>query len=275
MAKRLETVEIDGKKYAPLDGDGNPSLIDDEGKKGAFDYQSALSDNARLRGFSKDRDEWEAQRRTFADKVSAFEKLGKSPDEIAEALRVVSGLKAKDLVEAKQVEGLVAERVTEGLRKASEKEAAAEARDKATRDRVRGLLLQNAVLESKRAGALSKTNLLPVAARLMFGDHYELTESEDGGFGLVPYRDAGRKEKFYNTEGKVGSFDEALAEILRSHPDSKEFTLGVNAAGGAAPGGKTDTGAAGSGKVMSRAAYRDASPAARLDFSRAGGTLTD
>lgn len=243
MAKRLETVEIEGKKFAPLDGDGNPFLIDDEGQKGAFDYQAALRDNARLRGFSKDRETWETEREALRVKATALDKLGKTPEELAEALKVVSGLKAKDLIEAKEVDAEVQRRVAEGLKQRDEALQQSEQRENSIKGRVRQLLLNNALLESEKSGVLSKTRLIADTALPLVADFLDVVESEDGSFEIVPYRDKTRKEKLWNADGKVAGIDEALTTILRSHPRSAEFFDGVNAAGGGAPGGARTTAA--------------------------------
>lgn len=274
MAKQLKVVEVNGAKYAPLGADGNPILVDDSGNEGPFDYQTALRDNARLRGLAKDKEDWETQRQSMSEKVAAFEKLGKSPEDIAEALKVVSGLKAKDLVDAKQVDALVSERVAEGLKQAKEETAKANERADSYKARAGNLLKKQLFLESEKSGALSKTKLIADAALPMFGDHFELVESDDGAFALVPYRDAARKEKFWNADGKLATGEEALPEILKAHPRSKDFMLGVNAGGGNAPGGPPKNVNNGS-KTISRAQFMDMRPEQQMAHVQSGGEITD
>lgn len=273
MAKKLKLVEIDGKRFAPVDAEGNPFLLADDGADaGTFDYQAAMRDNARLRGLSKEKDDWDSQRQTLADKAAAFERLGKSPEEVAEALKVVSGLKAKDLVEAKQVDALVAERVAEGLKQANERAQRLEDRANSLTSRVRNEKLKALFAESEKSGALANTNLIGETGMLMFGDHMDVVEAEDGSFEVIPYRDRARKEKFWNGEGRIASFEDALPEILKSHPRAKDFLKGVNGGGGGAPGGAKSTNGS---KTLSRTQFLDMRPEQQMAHVQGGGEITD
>lgn len=236
--------------------DGMPVYVGDDGTETTFDLPKLLSTAHATR---EERDRIEREAKALRESMKQF---GSTEEEIKaaiEKLRIARNLDDKKLVDAGKVEELVSQRLKEATTAwESEKSALAKEKDEA-RATVRRLLIS-----SKIAGSSVLSDYLPTPdlIELALGEHFDVD-----GDRVVAYRDPKTKERIYSAKdpGQLADVDEALAILLKAHPNHDKWKKSANASGSGAPGAPGGGGAARTitrDEARNPAAYRAAKEAA-------------
>jgi|SRR5581483_3286497 len=236
--------------------DGKPVYVHDDGKEIPFDAPAAMQKIGELNGEARDH---RKRAETAEGKLKAFE--GLDVDAARKALETVQKLDHKKLVDAGQVDQ-VREEVTKALQpKIDEANTRAEKAERALHDeKIGGAFARSKFIADKLAIPSDM-----VQAR--FGAAFKL---EDGN--VVAYQ--GDKQVFSRTKpGQIADFDEALEILVEQYPHRDHILKDSGANGGGASRGGNGGGAG--NKTATRARFDAMSPQERMDFSKAGGTVTD
>lgn len=247
-----------------------PIFINKDGAEAPFDADTTVANIGRLNGEAKaHREAKEAAELA----LKPFRDAGiEDPVAAAAALATVKNLNAGELKTATQVQEIkdaaaksAKESVEAATRAAAEKERTlTEQNAKLTQD------LNNHIVGGSFAGSKFIADKLAIPADIaqkVFGDRFKV----DGGKLLA--LDANGNPLFSATRhGEHANFEEAIEVMVGQYPNKDMILKGSGASGGGASGGN---GGAGSGKTMTRASFDAATPAAKAEFARAGGTITD
>lgn len=246
---QLKTIEIEGVKYAALDGNGFPVYVHTDGKEIGFDAPAATAKISQLNGEAKGHRE---AKEAALDKLKNFEGI-EDPAFAMKAIETIKNLDAKKLIDAGEVE-----KVKEHAKKAfDEQYTALEARYKpiiAEKD-----ALQNALFAERLGGAFSRSAFiqekLAVPADIMqarFGSAFKF--EEDGH--IVGYDSSGTKIYSRTKPGEIATFDEALEILVDAYPHRDNIVKG----GGRGTGGNGAGGGAGGMRVVTRDEFNKLPP---------------
>lgn len=247
MPLKLKTIEIDGKKYAELEGE-HPAYENDDGKVIGFDANHANGKITSLNGEAQGhREKFEAAEA----RLKEFEGI-EDPAKARAALDTVSALNADELVKAGKVEEIKAAAI-EATKK--QMEAALAAKDKeietitSERDGL-GNALNNELIGGNFGRSQfikEKLTLDPSVAQAAFAPNFKV---EDGK--PVGYDSNGAKIYSPSKAGEIASFDEALEVLINSHPARDTMLKGRGQSGGGSEG---DGGGGGGKGTMARAEF--------------------
>ncbi len=253
-------LKLDDQGHAVLQ-DGKPVYVHDDGKEVAFDAPGTVSTISRLNGEAKShRERAEAAEQA----LKGFEGIT-DPAAALKALSTVKNLDDKRLVDAGEVEKVKAEAI------------------KAIEDRYAPMVKENETLKGQLnshliGGAFASSKFIaekfaaegPAGveiARALFGNSLKV---EDGK--VVGYDAQGNKLYSRARPGELASAEEAIELLVDSYPHKNSILKGSGANGGGAGHGG---GNGGGKKTMSREQFNQVDPAARAQFLKEGGTLTE
>lgn len=252
---KLKTIEVNGAVYAEL-SEGKPIYVHDDGKELPFDAPGTASTISRLNAEAKGHREG---KETALERLKAFEGIDDAAAAL-KALKVVSNLDAKKLVDAGEVEKIKIEAI-----KAVEEKYAPVVRE---RDQ-----LSAAIVAEKLGGGFARSKFIAekvaVPAEMMqatFGQHFKV---ENGS--VIGYDSSGNKLFSRTKPGEVASIDEALEMIVDAAPFRDRILKGTGANGSGGQG----SGAAAGVKQMSRTSFDAMPQEQRMPFIKAGGVVAD
>lgn len=250
--------------------DGKPVYVLDDGREVPHDAAATVAKISSLNGEAMSH----RQAKEAAEAaLKPFKDAGLTDAAAAaEALQTVANIKTGDLTTAAKVQEIkdaatrsANEAVAAATRAAEEKQRAlTEQNAKLTQD------LNNHIVGGSFTGSKFIAEKLAIPADIaqkVFGDRFKV----DGG-KLVPMDQQGNPIFSATNHGNHADFDEAIQVMVSQYANKDMILKGSGASGGGAQGGGTSTGG---GKTMTRAQFDAASPSARMEFSKAGGNVTD
>jgi hypothetical protein len=237
--------------------DGKPVYVHDDGKEVPFDAAQTVATIARLNGEAKGHRERAEKAESTLKNYEGIE----DPKLAIEALKTVSNLDAKKLVDAGEIERVKAEAI-----KAVEDKYAPVVKE---RDTFRDSLYQEKVGGSfARSQLISEKLAIPAdLVQARFGGAFKV---EDGN--VVAFGQDGNKIYSRARPGEVATFDEALEFLIDQYPYKDSILKGTGAAG---TGSKGSGGAATGQKQLNREQFGSLSPSEQMSFVKGGGSLTD
>lgn len=242
--------------------DGNPVWIFADGKEEGANFERALAKILALN------DESSTRRKAAEDlaaKVKEYETTlgegGSNLEAIKKALETVKGLSEKKLIEAGEAQKIRDDAVADFKVAIAKKD-----------EEIAGLhkRFDNKMIENAFAGSALRDKLsMPwdwALSRL--GENFKV---EDGKVvGLI----GGQAIRSQRQLGDIAPFDEALEQIINSHPQKDMLWKADGASGsGAQPGSGVRP--QGNAKTMPRTQFDALPAAAQSEFSLAGGQLTE
>lgn len=246
------SIAMDAEKKLPI-------FINGEGTEAPFDADATVATIGRINGEAKAhrmaKEAAEAALKPFKD--AGIE----DPTAAAEAIRLAKNIKDGDLVTA----GKVQEIKDAATRTAQEQQRALlEQNAQLTKD------LNNHIIGGSFAGSKFIADKLAIPADIaqkVFGDRFKVENGK-----LVPMGPDGNPIFSATRHGEHADFDEAIGVMVGQYTNKNMILKGTGASGGGAQG---SGGAGAGGKSMTRAQFDASSPAARMEFSKGGGTVTD
>ena len=218
-----KTIEIEGTTYLVMQ-DGKPVYTMDDGTDQPVDPSSMHS---KILELNKEGATRRARITELEDAAKAFEGIT-DPAAAVKALETVANLNDKQLVDAGEVER-VKNAAIEALKETYEP---LENENKELKSQLHNALVGG---EFGRSTYLTeKTTMSPTMAEALFGKHFTVKDGKieakgpDGNPIYSP--DPGRA-------GEVATFDEALAVLIKGHPDQKRVLQGANQDGSGGQGG--------------------------------------
>lgn len=190
-------------------------------------------------------------------------------EEAAEAIKVKRNLGEKKLIEAGEVDRVVGERLKDAQTKHERELQVERDRAESAGKAVRRLTISRAFAESgwfTRPGQPGKTTLPPDAAEAMFGQHFHLD-----GERIVPKWDKDTPIMSSKKYTEPADFDEAFGAILDRYPNRDAIIVSQVKSGGGATGSAGGNGT----RSVSRASFDAMDPAARLNYVKAGGSVSE
>lgn len=245
-----------------------PIFIHGDGREAAFDAENTISTISRLNGEAKSHRE---AKEAAELKLKGFEGI-EDGEAARKALELAKNIKDGDLIAAGKVQEIkdaaaksAQEAVANATRQAEEKQRQlTEQNEKLTSD------LNNHIIGGAFAGSkfISEKLIIPGdIAQKVFGDRFKV----EGG-KLVPMGADGNPIFSATNHGNHADFEEALSVMVNQYANKDAILKGSGASGGGASGGQ---GGGAGGKTMSRAQFDAATPAAKMEFAKAGGKVTD
>lgn len=268
MPLKLKTIEIEGKKYAELEGD-LPAYEDGDGKTIGFDANQATGKVSELNA--------EAQRHREAKeaaeaKLAGFEGI-EDPEKAKKALETVAALDADELVKAGKVEEIKAAAIAAAEEKAA---ATIAAKDReietltSDRDGLHKALHTELIGGNFARSEFIKDKLTIPAdlAQAQFGGQFRV---EDGAVFAVDAEGS----KIYSTSrpGEIATFDEALEKIVSGYSHKDSILKGRNQQGGGSQGG--DSGGSGDDKTITRSEFDKKPPSEKRSLVQDGVRVVD
>jgi hypothetical protein len=260
-------LKLDDKGAVALQ-DGKPVYVLDDGREVAHDAAGTVATISRLNGEAKSHRE---AKEIAEAKLKTFEGIEDGAAALA-ALETVKNIKAGDLTTAAKVQEIkdaaaksARESVEAATRAAAEKEKAlTEQNAKLTSD------LNNHIIGGAFAGSAFIKDKLAIPADMaqkFFGDRFKVENGK-----LVPM-DNGNPIFSATDHGNVAGFEEALQVMVAQYPHKDSILRGSGASGGGAS--NSNAGNVNGGKTATRAQFDGMAPGARMEFAKAGGTVTD
>lgn len=238
-------LKLDDAGHVVLD-DGKPVYVGDDGKDIAIDVPHMWT---KVHELGKESAKHRVAAKEALDKLAAFE--GIDPDGAREALKVVGNLDDKKLIDAGEVERVKAA-ITESYEKRlADANAAVAAKD----EEVRNLLVGQAFRASPFIA--DKMTQLPEFAQAYFGKHFTVED------GKVVAKDAAGEVMLSATRpGEPATFDEAIEQLVSSHPQRDHLLRS----------GKPGSGATNTGnRVGGAKKLAEMTPSEKGDFIRENG----
>jgi hypothetical protein len=260
-------LKLDANGAAVLQ-DGKPVYVLDDGREVAHDAAGTVATISRLNGEAKAHRE---AKEAAEGKLKGFEGI-EDGEAARKALEMVKNLKDGELVTAGKVQEIkdaaarsAQEAVAAATRAAAEKEKAlTEQNSKLTQD------LNNHIIGGSFAGSKFIADKLAIPADIaqkVFGDRFKV----EGG-KLVPMNPDGTPIFSAVNHGNHADFEEAMQVMVGQYANKDMILKGSGASGSGASQGQ---GGRGGDKSWTRSQFDAASPAARMEFSKTGGTVTD
>lgn len=251
--------KMDGEHIAMQDG--KPVWIGKDGNEAPFDAEHALNKIGELNGESAAR---KRELREAQDKLSVLDGIENPAEFMAQAskaMETVANLEAKKLIDAGEVEKVKAE-VTKAMQERLDK------KDKELADKDATLAKEMIGGRFSRSKFIAEKLNLPVdMVEARFGKAFKI---EDGQ--VVAYDHHGQKIFSREKPGDVAGFDEALSILVDAYPNKDSILKGSAASGGGAQG---DGGGSQGAKAMSREAFDNLDPAAKVAHVHDGGVVTE
>lgn len=253
-----------------MDADKKPIFINTDGAEAPFDADATVATIGRLNGEAKAhriaKEAAEAALKPFKD--AGIEDAAAA----AQAIALAKNIKDGDLVTAGKVQEIkdaatrtAQEQVANATRAAEEKQRAlTEQNEKLTQN------LNNHIIGGSFASSkfISEKLAIPAdIAQKVFGDRFKVDNGK-----LVPMGPDGNPIFSATRHGEHADFEEALQVMVGQYANKDMILKGSGASGGGATGGGAGGGA---GKTMTRAAFDAATPAAKAEFAKSGGAVTD
>jgi hypothetical protein len=202
--------------------DGNPVYIHDDGKEIPFNAQQATQKIADLNAEAK---QHRLAKEDALAKLSAFAGID-DPKAALEALKTVSNLDAKKLIDAGEAEKVKAE----AIKVYEEKLATANAATDKLKAQLHNELIGGSFARSKFAH--EKLALPSDVVQAFFGKHFSVDEN-----GAILAKDSNGNEIFSRLQpGQKAGFEEALEYLVNAYPN-KDAILKANGSSGSGSGG--------------------------------------
>lgn len=262
--------KYDANGNITMDADKKPIFINTDGAEAPFDADATVATIGRLNGEAKAhriaKEAAEAALKPFKD--AGIEDAAAA----AQAITLAKNIKDGDLVTAGKVQEIkdaatrtAQEQVANATRAAEEKQRAlTEQNEKLTQN------LNNHIIGGSFASSkfISEKLAIPAdIAQKVFGDRFKVDNGK-----LVPMGPDGNPIFSATRHGEHADFEEALQVMVGQYANKDMILKGSGASGGGATGGGAGGGA---GKTMTRAAFDAATPAAKAEFAKSGGAVTD
>ena len=262
--------KYDANGNITMDADKKPIFINTDGAEAPFDADATVATIGRLNGEAKAhriaKEAAEAALKPFKD--AGIEDAAAA----AQAIALAKNIKDGDLVTAGKVQEIkdaatrtAQEQVANATRAAEEKQRAlTEQNEKLTQN------LNNHIIGGSFASSkfISEKLAIPAdIAQKVFGDRFKVDNGK-----LVPMGPDGNPIFSATRHGEHADFEEALQVMVGQYANKDMILKGSGASGGGATGGGAGGGA---GKTMTRAAFDAATPAAKAEFAKSGGAVTD
>lgn len=262
--------KYDANGNITMDADKKPIFINTDGAEAPFDADATVATIGRLNGEAKAhriaKEAAEAALKPFKD--AGIEDAAAA----AQAITLAKNIKDGDLVTAGKVQEIkdaatrtAQEQVANATRAAEEKQRAlTEQNEKLTQN------LNNHIIGGSFASSkfISEKLAIPAdIAQKVFGDRFKVDNGK-----LVPMGPDGNPIFSATRHGEHADFEEALQVMVGQYANKDMILKGSGASGGGATGGGAGGGA---GKTMTRAAFDAATPAAKAEFAKGGGAVTD
>jgi hypothetical protein len=236
--KTMVIKDKDGKDITVgiLDSNFNP-IYEIDGKEIGQDLSILRSDLARAMGESAER---RLKLKEAEEKILAFK--GIDPDKARSAMSVVDNLDDKKLMDAKQVEVMKAQWEESFKANKAQTDASYEAKIKELEGLVENK--ENSIKRMLIKGAFDTSQFLeqtiygPLrdSAFKMFGENFEVEPGDNGDYRVVA-KMGGKPIISVSRPGQPATPDEALEEIINSHPQRQHILKGSQASSGGATGG--------------------------------------
>lgn len=236
--KTMSVKDADGKDITVgiLDESGNP-IYEIDGKEVGQDFATLRSDLTRANGEAAER---RLKIKELEEKLNVFADL--DPEKAKHALSVIQNLDDKKLLDAKQVDVMKAQWEESFKTNKAQSDASYEAKIKelellaeAKENAIKRMLVKGVFDTSQ---FLDKTIYGPLrdSAFLMFGSHFEVEAGDNGDYKVVAKMN-GSPILSVARPGQPATPDEALEEIIKSHPQREHIMKGSQASGAGATGG--------------------------------------
>ena len=245
-----------------------PIFIHVDGREAPFDADTTVSTIGRLNGEAKSHRE---AKEAAELRLKSFEGIEDGAAALA-ALTTVKNLGAGELKTAAQVQEIkdaaaksARESVEAATRAAADKEKVLTEQNSTLTQQLNNHIIGGAFASSK---FISEKLAIPAdIAQKVFADRLKV----EGG-KLVPTDANGNPLFSAVRHGEHADFEEAIEVYVNQYPNKDKILKGSGASGGGATGGSAGGGA---GKTMTRAAFDAATPAAKAEFAKGGGAVTD
>lgn len=245
-----------------------PIFIHADGREAPFDADTTVSTIGRLNGEAKSHRE---AKEAAELRLKSFEGIEDGAAALA-ALTTVKNLGAGELKTAAQVQEIkdaaaksARESVEAATRAAADKEKVLTEQNSTLTQQLNNHIIGGAFASSK---FISEKLAIPAdIAQKVFADRLKV----EGG-KLVPTDVNGNPLFSAVRHGEHADFEEAIEVYVNQYPNKDKILKGSGASGGGATGGSAGGGA---GKTMTRAAFDAATPAAKAEFAKGGGAVTD
>lgn len=196
--------------------DGKPVYVHDDGKEVAFDAAATVSTISRLNGEAKSHRE----RAEAAEKaLKAFDGIN-DPTAAIEALKTVSNLDQKKLIDAGEVEKVKAE-ISKAFQSQLDEVSA------------KAQTLEQQLYAEKIGGSFARSKLIAekiaVPADMVQATFGQAFKIEDGK--VVAYDAHGQKIFSRSRPGEIADFDEALETLVEQYPHKASILKGPQANG--------------------------------------------
>lgn len=262
--------KYDANGNIAMDADKKPIFINTDGAEAPFDADATVATIGRLNGEAKAH---RIAKETAEAALKPFKDAGiEDAAAAAQAITLAKNIKDGDLVTAGKVQEIkdaatrtAQEQVANATRAAEEKQRAlTEQNEKLTQN------LNNHIIGGSFASSkfISEKLAIPAdIAQKVFGDRFKVDNGK-----LVPMGPDGNPIFSATRHGEHADFEEALQVMVGQYANKDMILKGSGASGGGATGGGAGGGA---GKTMTRAAFDAATPAAKAEFAKGGGAVTD
>ena len=230
------------------------ALYKEDGGKFRLDLDGYEDPQGLKSALQKERDAAKAAQR----QVSAWDKLGKTPDEISAMLEAQSKAEGEKLGKSGDWEKVKQQMVEQHAKELAKRDDGLQAKDKAIERYLIDAQATAAIAEAKGAAAL----LLPRVKA-----HVKVMQ-EDGGF-VARVVDAEGNPRV-DSKGKFLTINDLVSEMRQSETYARAF----DASGASGSGAGSSSGAA-TAKTVTRSKWDTMSHIERSSFSRAGGKVTD
>lgn len=262
---KLKTVTTeDHGEVALLEG-GNPVIVHDDGKEAPLEYADLIQ---RVKRISDERDKALDRAKTAEGRANRFDV---SDEEIEEALKVKRSLSEKKLMDAGKVDEAVKERLDAAQKQWEKEKSELESALQEREAHLDKLLISN---KFSSTGVLEDYFLTPDLAEAAFGRHFKREGDQITPYKRLPNGNGDSGERIFSRSkpGELADFDEALKELLESHPNRDKWKRGSGASGSGAPG---SNGGSGDARSKTRDEFERMEPSARMEFIKGGGQVQD
>jgi hypothetical protein len=255
---KLKLIEVEGKQYAEVQ-DGKPVYIEDNGSETAFDAPGARQAIAARNAEAKTHREAKEAAEAALKKFEGIE----DPAAALDAIKKISALKDKDLIDAGKVEEIKAAAIKAVEEKYAPIVEKAEGLEKALHsEKIGGSFARSKFIADKLA--------VPVdMVEAMFGKQFTL----DGG--KIVAKDANGNPIYSKSNpGNLADFDEALETIVSGYAGRDHILKGSGHNGsGKQPG--SDGGGSNGSKTITRADFDKLAPADKMAKIKDGFSVAD
>lgn len=256
------TIAMDAEKKLPI-------FIQGDGREAPFDADSTVATIGRLNGEAKSHRE---RAEAAEGKLKGFEGI-EDGEAARKALELAKNIKDGELITAGKVQEIKDAAAASAKQAVADATRAAEAREKELADTNVKLTgdLNNHIIGGSFASSKFIADKLAIPADMaqtFFGSRFKV----DGG-KLVPMNPDGSPIFSATNHGNHADFDEAIQVMVGQYANKDMILKGSGASGGGAQGGGAGAGAG--GKSMTRAQFDAATPAAKAEFAKSGGAVTE